>query len=290
MGNTMKKLLLGSSILLGMAATAAAADLSVYSKAPPPAWSWSGFYFGVQGGTGWGTSEDLATGFCPAGPGGGLCATPILFSPATGILRSSYTLNGLHGGGTAGFNWQTGPIVLGVEGDLSGANIEGTGDCSESLGRTFNQGGFFTAGGCHTKLTWFGTVTGRLGVTVDHALLYVKAGGAWGHFDQDAAMSLFIANGPGGGPSSAAVLGTNRSGYTVGTGIEYALWSSNWSAKVEYDFMDFGTKNLTFPFVGNLFGAGNTANLFVDDRERVHVVRVGLNYRFWSGGPLFSKY
>jgi outer membrane immunogenic protein len=49
-------------------------------------------------------------------------------------LRSSNTLSGFHGGGTAGYNFQYGQVVFGVEGDFSGANIEGSADCSNSLG------------------------------------------------------------------------------------------------------------------------------------------------------------
>ncbi len=120
-------------------------------------------------------------------------------------------------------------------------------------------------------------LTGRLGVTIDHALVFVKAGGAWAHFDRDVTLGV-IANGPGGAQGNGS-FGENRSGVTLGTGIEYAL-GSNWSAKVEYDYMDFGTKSSVLATTGTLFGAGNVNNLTVDVRERVHVVRAGLNYRF----------
>src|SRR5690348_16682605 len=90
-----------------------AADLRPLYKAPPlaaPAWSWSGFYIGVQGGAGSGSSEDSVTAdqFCPAG---GACGAVFTF-PAPGLLRSNYSFNGLHGGVTAGYNWQTGPVLL----------------------------------------------------------------------------------------------------------------------------------------------------------------------------------
>jgi outer membrane immunogenic protein len=272
----MRRLVIASLACAALASgSAIAADMPLKAPAPPPpAWSWTGFYIGVQGGAGWGTSEDLATSFqnCTAG----VCG-PVTPFGAPGVERSTYTINGLHGGGTVGLNWQSGQIVFGVEADISGANIDGTGDCSESLGRSFNQGFTSSSAGCHTKLTWFGTAAGRLGVTIDHALLFVKAGGAWAHFDQDATMTTFVTNGPGSLTGTTA-LGTTRTGYMVGTGIEYAL-GSNWSAKVEYDFMDFGTKSLNFPFTGTTFGPV-TVPLFADDRERVHVVRAGLNYRF----------
>jgi outer membrane immunogenic protein len=278
MGDTMKRLLLGSTMLLGLAAAAAAADLPVYTKAPPPPpmWSWSGFYIGVQGGAGWGTTEDQLTAFQNCGKAG--CG-PVNTVAVPDAFRSSYTLNGLHAGGTAGFNWQTGRIVFGVEGDISGADIDGSGDCSTSFGNP--SLGF--SGGCHSRLTWFGTLTGRLGVTVEHALVYIKAGGAWGHYNRDATVaSLFNTI------TAVSTFGDNRSGFTVGTGIEYAVWG-NWSAKVEYDYLDFGTKSLAIPtFAAN---GVQTGALFENERERVHVVRAGLNYRFdWGGMPLVARY
>jgi outer membrane immunogenic protein len=61
-------------------------------------------------------------------------------------------------------------------------------------------------------------------------------------------------------------------------GVEYALFR-NWSAKVEYDFMDFGTHNENFHFTGPTL-PGGSLDLQSNDREQVHVVRFGLNYRF----------
>jgi outer membrane immunogenic protein len=167
-----------------------------------------------------------------------------------------------------------------VEGDFSGANIEGSGECSNSLG-------FFSAigndnAGCRAKMTWFGTAAARLGVTVDRALVFIKAGGAGAHFDESVTANLTGGAGgpfaPGAPNSFTSSHSGNRGGFTVGTGIEYAL-GSNLSAKVEYDYMDFGTNNLTYVFGGpGLFG--NTVNLGVEEHQRVHLVKAGLNYRF----------
>src|ERR1700674_2037360 len=212
--SSMKKLLLGTAMSLGMMAAASAADLGpapapIYTKAPLPAWSWTGFYLGLQGGAGWGTTEDSLTASqdCVAGVCGAI--TPVTAFP--GLFRSSYGLNGLHGGGTAGFNWQAGPGVFGVEGDISAANIDGTGDCTSVFSGSVNGVGGTTVASCHTKLTGFGTLTGRLGATIDHALVYIKAGGAWAHFnhavmngDNDTALLLLSS------------VGDNRSGFTVG--------------------------------------------------------------------------
>jgi outer membrane immunogenic protein len=243
-------------------------------RAPLPAWSWTGFYIGVQGGTGWGTSDLNGTSF-------GIPELGIFFSAVPNGSSASYGLNGWHGGGTVGYNWQAGQLVFGVEGDISGANINGRGDC------TFAASGFGFSGsqsGCTTKMTWFGTLTGRLGVAVDHALIYVKAGGAWAHFDHT--MTGAIVNVQQVRPGPSANLGDNRSGGTAGIGIEYAFWN-NWSAKLEYDYMDFGTRNFSFAGPFGLTFINNE-----DVRERVHVIRGGVNYRFryYEAPAVVTKY
>src|SRR5262245_39355553 len=102
--------LAASSIAIASVSAANAADLPI-RKAPvaAPAWSWIGFYIGAHVGAGWGTIETQV-------PGGA-------------FAFSSGTVNGFLGGGQVGFNWQTGPIVLGVEADASWTNIQGTTPC-----------------------------------------------------------------------------------------------------------------------------------------------------------------
>jgi outer membrane immunogenic protein len=108
-----------------------------------------------------------------------------------------------------------------------------------------------------------GSVTGRLGYTWGPALLYVKGGYAW-------ADSRF-SNGFNGD--------NDRNGYTVGGGLEYLL-TQNWSAKIEYQYYDFGNVNV-FDFAGLPVGS------FRNDE---HTVKAGLNYRFNLGGPLVARY
>jgi outer membrane immunogenic protein len=234
-----------AAALISGSIAARAADMPAFSKAPiaEPGWSWSGVYIGLQGGAGWGTVEDMAktTQSCPAG---GPCGLVTAF-PAPDSQRSNNALSGFHGGGTAGYNFQYGQVVFGLEGDFSGANIEGRGDCSNSLGFV---NAFGEAAGCHAKMTWFGTGTARLGLTVDRALIFIKGGGAWAHFDESATANNPVGlGGPFalGAPNSlTSSHSTTRGGFTVGTGIEYAL-GSNLSAKVEYDYMDFGSNNVS---------------------------------------------
>jgi outer membrane immunogenic protein len=70
-----------------------------------------------------------------------------------------------------------------------------------------------------------------------------------------------------------------------GTGIEHAFFG-NWSAKVEYDYLDFGTRTTTFTGLGALV-VGLNDN--VDIRQRIHLVKLGLNYRF-GASPVVASY
>ena len=147
----MKRLLAGCLVAgaLVSAQCAAAADLSLAPlyKAPPPeltqAYNWTGFYFGANGGGGWGHSWWSAN--------------------ATGI-----DLSGGLVGGTAGYNWQAGKVVFGLEGDLDWSGLSGT---------------HATTGcplGCSTSDSWLSTVRGRLGYSFDRFMPYVTGGLAVG--------------------------------------------------------------------------------------------------------------
>jgi outer membrane immunogenic protein len=70
-----------------------------------------------------------------------------------------------------------------------------------------------------------------------------------------------------------------RTGWTVGGGIEWAFWNS-WSAKVEYDFYDFGTHRVT---LGGTFAGGPATVPGVDVKQTISAVKFGINYRFGWG-------
>jgi outer membrane immunogenic protein len=95
----------------------------------------------------------------------------------------------------------------------------------------------------------------------------VKGGGAWAKYKYSNSDPL------SGGTFNAS---ETRSGWTIGGGVEYAF-AGNWSAKVEYDYIDFGTKTVTFPDIP-------TATGFPEGlKNTINEVKVGVNYRF--GGP-----
>jgi outer membrane immunogenic protein len=240
----MRRIIMGfvatSVLALASASVASAADIPVKASYAPPAWSWTGFYLGAHVGSGFGTVESEI-------PGGG-------------FALSSHNYNGFLGGGQIGFNWQTGPIVIGVEADASATSLKGTAPCVV---------GFLV---CKTNVNWLSTFTGRLGFTADKALIYVKGGAAWASFDSSASIAGF---------NIATASDYSQWGATIGAGVEYAF-APGWSAKIEYDYINFGKHSVAFTTggLGGGFGGAGTTN--IDVTQNVHLVKFGVNYRFGS--------
>src|SRR5258708_5796884 len=117
-----------------------------------------------------------------------------------------------------------------------------------------------------------GSVTGRVGYTWGPALLYVKGGYAFSDNKENVTF--------GGAPIAFAFDSDHKNGYTVGAGVEY-MFAQNWSAKVEYQYYNFGSSRFIAPAALVPFGSFTT-----DD----HVVKTGLTYRFNWGAPVVAKY
>ena len=109
----------------------------------------------------------------------------------------------------------------------------------------------------------------RLGYAFDRSLIYAKLGAAWTRDKWDA-------NDGAGGTATAT---SNRMGWVLGAGYEYAFWD-NFSVKLEYDYMKFGSVSPTFATAGGLTVEGSG-----DVKLDTQVIKVGLNYRF--GGLAF---
>jgi outer membrane immunogenic protein len=257
----MKRLATGAVALALIGTPALAADMGVpapsyYPKFPPPAiYDWTGIYVGGHIGGGMLVDSVSQNGVSPGG-----------FNFAnTGNLRPA----GVIGGAQVGANYEVAPWVVGLEGSWTDSAINGntvigcTGPCAiETTGIAQER---FTS-----QAEWFAALTGRFGYAANGWLFYGKAGGAWMNvrYTEDLLAT--------GAPVTAAtqVFTDNRTGFTVGTGIEFGL-VENLSAKVEYDFYDFGSKNYNF-----------NAITPVSVNSNLHTIIVGLNYKFnWSGGP-----
>jgi opacity protein-like surface antigen len=215
------------------------------------AWNWSGFYLGGHVGSALGTTN--------------------LVDPfGLALFGDQVRSPGFIGGGQIGYNYQSGPAVFGVEADISGDVSDGTNTC-------FAVSGGIVSSNCRVRPDLYATLTGRLGYAAGRTLLYAKGGAAWTHGSVD---MFFNQNNFGPGFTTAA-FHSNSSfdamGWTAGGGIEYAL-TPTWSAKLEYDYLQFGARNVATPYV-----SGNPSGLtapVTGAAEQVHQVKFGVNYRF----------
>ena len=226
----MKALFLSSIAAVGLfGASALASDLP--TKAPvnkipiiAPPYNWSGFYVGANFGAGW----------------------------TTGSLNISD--NNFYGGTTefiggvqAGYNFQAGHFLFGVEGDFDGASFNHPALPVPTLGSVSHR--------------WMSTVAGRVGLVNDRWLVFAKLGGGWAH--SDATVNV---------PGSPIWNGSSTNGgWLVGGGIEYGF-KAHWTVKLEYDYLALSNWNsATVPVVG--LG------------RDVQMIKAGINYKFESGLP-----
>jgi outer membrane immunogenic protein len=223
------------------------ADLPVKGRyaEPPQAFSWTGFYIGVHGGYSWNSSDWNST----------LSGLPF----ASQSQDSSGALGGIH----AGANQQFGNWVLGLEADYSLIDAEGSSSVlppnSTPDVRSIAQ----------SKIEWLATFTSRFGYAFDRSLVYVKGGVAGAKFKERWSLQA----GPAAFFDGGNEINT-RVGWTVGAGFEYAF-SNNWTASIEYDYLDFGTKEVMF--VLNT-GGGFPVNQSIENK--LHLVKFGVHYRF----------
>ena len=146
----------GLVAVAAMASPSVAADIARPAyKAPvfvAPAFSWSGFYIGVNGGYGWGHSDwnNAPMGNVSLGTKGALV------------------------GGTVGYNLQTGSFVFGLEGDISASWMNGS-----SVGGA--AGSVCSGTSCETANTWLATGRGRIGWAWDRFMPYITGGASGGN-------------------------------------------------------------------------------------------------------------
>jgi outer membrane immunogenic protein len=217
-----------------------------------PAFSWTGCYIG---------------GFVGGAWGGDVTVTDLNgYIPPLGHAFSHDLDSGFIGGGTLGCNWQPvgSPFVVGIEGELGFLNLEGS--ALDPLDPRLPQNLTST-----TKIgDWYGMITGRLGVTWDRTLLYVKGGVAFVDVENTIADPL---------PAGSGLLATSSNGeatWTVGAGIEWAF-APQWSVKAEYMFIGLDGNDQA---CGALAVAGTFC--WNHDVDGIHTAKVGMN---WRWGP-----
>jgi outer membrane immunogenic protein len=213
--------------------------------APPAAYravaNWSGFYVG--GNVGVGLARDQSTFSFGGVP----------------FATTDTAVFGAVGGAQAGYNWLSGALVLGAEGDFDWSNLKG------SISAQCAICGPVTNASLEHDIDWFGTARARIGYAADGWLAYATGGYAFGRVALKGAAT-------GGGVNASLTQNTTPSGWTIGGGAELAL-GPNWSARLEYLYVDLGTVNNTVVVTG-------APSLTDSARVQMNVVRAGVNYRF----------
>ena len=269
-----------AALTIAGALSAQAADLPTRKEAPapifvPPPFTWTGFYVGVNAGGIWRTGGNNNWNlYAPA--------APYLYSywPSG---NSGGSNSGFIGGGQAGYNWQTGAWVFGVETDFDGSTLSRS---RNVIGPTFLIPAGFPGAGTNDwfaanskiSLDWLGSTRGRIGfvATPDNRLMFygtggVAYGGGTGHLNfYDNATGLYLSSNSGD---------QSRVGWTAGAGVEYA-WTNNIIIGAEYLYFNLGSKTIsayplavTSPIFGPLYAS---AKVNFD----ANVVRARISYKF----------
>ncbi len=261
-----------AALTVAGALSAQAADLPTRKEAPapamfvPPPFTWTGFYVGANVGGIWGTGSRSTTFYTAGFPWLSTYYPNTLGSGGSGWLI----------GGQAGYNWQSGAAVFGVETDIDWTSGSKNFSYTSApftvapLGDTINVN-------ASAKMTWLGTTRARVGfvATPDNRLMFYGTGGlaygggsgylnVWDTFN-----NIYWH----GAPSSTRV------GWTIGAGVEYAI-TNNITLKGEYLYYNLGSSNVvTSPtiYTANLWpGTYATAKYNFDGS----IFRVGMNYKF----------
>jgi outer membrane immunogenic protein len=251
--------------LIGVAALAAlliagqamAADSPKDGSAAP--FNWTGLYVGANFGGGWSSNTanmaPVSTDFRPVFAAGDV-ATP-------GVDAS-----GAFGGVQAGYNYQVCPFgFFGIETDLQGASITGTG-----LASTTGAAGFAPeVTTVDQRLSWFGTLRARIGyIPINRLAIYGTGGLAYGATNYSANIAFPPIPQLYSGASS-----DTRAGWTVGGGVEY-FFCNNVSVKAEYLFINLGSDTV---LIGPVIGPRGFASATFDQTD--NIFRIGMNYKFF---------
>ncbi|HTN95741.1 MAG TPA: outer membrane protein [Nordella sp.] len=245
----MKKLLFAGVALLATLSVAQAADI-----VEPAAYDWTGPYVGLQAGYGWGKNDVKADG--EEAPIVTVLSSAVTFHP---LDDGSIEMDGFVGGLHAGYNWQSDSLVLGVEGDLEYADLDGDTDIIHSDDGQFNE----KAGDARQEIDWLGSLRLRAGFAFDRALIYATGGLAVGGVE----VSGFIDE----SDFDDSNKGTEW-GWTLGGGFEYAV-TDELSARLEYRYTDLGNSDVEA-------GGEATPIAKLEFENTFHAVRAGLSWHF----------
>jgi outer membrane immunogenic protein len=228
-------------LALGIAALAilTAAPAIAGTPSAAPVFSWTGCYVGLHAGAGWQTSSYAET-------------SPEM---ASGV--------GVLGGMQTGCNYQWERFVVGLEGELWGSSL---------YDRQF-EGNAFSSDDIKSRNLWDAAISTRMGLALfDRALVFGKLGAVAGNFKYNTTFSET-------GPSSSTTNGSaTYIGVLMGLGLEYAL-TDNWTAKIEYNHIDYGNKIVTLTYSGcSLICQTSSSSEAL--KETKDILKLGVNYKF----------
>jgi outer membrane immunogenic protein len=242
-------------------------EMKEVAPAPPPEcdFSWTGFYFGGNGGYGWGHAD---TDFNPK-------PDFLQFRDLDPTTLSPDPQGGIYGG-QVGYNWQLNQaIVIGVESDFQGTDIEDDEtrfDFPNIFGVGNGPDSFLFA---HERIQWLGTTRARIGFSGwCRWLFYATWGVAYGNIDYSANTNF------GNGFATYPVnFSETKVGWTVGGGVEYAI-GHHWSLRAEYLHYDLSSEHRTQNQL--ILGVPQGPPFFVhyDFETKGELVRGGLNFKF----------
>jgi outer membrane immunogenic protein len=315
----LRRILLASAGAMALTGTALAADLP--SRAPPPVYlppppifTWTGLYLGINAGGTWSNNNNVNTVSFPTFAAPAFAPFSIHYANVSALGASGnvpVSNSGFIGGGQIGYNWQfANSFVAGIEADIQGVTGSG-GSRRRANVVPLPTDGFFQPGeqvgtsiSSSKRLDYLGTVRGRLGFLFTPTVLVYGTGGlAYGGvrtstsiFQENNDIAFFPTT-PHVDPFalSAGSFSNSRVGWTAGGGLEW-LFAPNWSVKAEYLYYNLGTAtHFLSPLVTTAVTLGAPVWSVVNPRSSTrftgNIVRAGLNYHFfWTPPPIVAKY
>jgi outer membrane immunogenic protein len=263
----MKSIIIGITFVAFLGGSAIAADLPMkapVAPAPVAAFSWTGFYVGLNAGGDWGNSDPTTT-VAHIGDYLGTCGT-VCSDTVNAAGRQRLNTNGFTGGIHGGYNWQFNNIVVGIEADFEYFRSAGSTSVTLVAFGTYSET-------IHSSVStdWLFTLRPRLGLAVGNWLLYGTGGLAvtklkanWGYSDSNTA----------GGRENASASET-KTGWVAGGGIEAAL-PGNWVIGGEYLYVHFGSVSSS----GNIIYVSNDDVLNHSADLNANIVRARLSKKF----------
>ncbi len=225
---------------------------------------WTGLYLGGNGG--WGFSRTAVD----ASPYGATAIADI--TPQSVSALNNGGLFGVQ----AGYNWQKGRMVLGIEGDFDGASMNSNSSnvFKDNLGTSTATNGL----NVNSNVDKLASLRARIGTTWKSGLIYFTAGGA---FEQITTTTMVSGNTASGvyGQSAAGTFTNYKPGFVLGSGIEW-MTSQNWIVRGEYMYYDFigASSNNSLPIAN--CATPNCGVTISSGNNMISTIRLGVNYKF----------